>query len=217
MQGTDATAFCPQCGAPQLQLPEQFLAEPEPAGSTTGALPPPNPHQVEWRTAILCAALVGGIAALLAVIGTRVAPASLVSTIWVLTAPVTALTLYQSRRPLAWMDARVGARIGVLVGLALVTCVSVAMAIAGLVARFGLHAMGQFDAELTAQLQGQLERAATAATPLPPELIRTFLSPEFRVGMMLAGIGLMATVVLVLSTIGGAVGGMVRMRRHPVL
>jgi hypothetical protein len=122
------------------------------------------------------------------------------------------LALYQRRRPLAWMDAGVGARIGVVVGLALVAGLAIATAIGGLVARYGLHSMAGVDAQLTQMLHVQLEKAA-AITPQPPELQRFWYSPEFRAGMMLAGFGMMAGFLLVLSTVGGAVGGFMRMRR----
>jgi hypothetical protein len=50
-------------------------------------------------------------------------------------------------------------------------------------------------------------------TPAPPELQRFWYSPEFRAGMMLATFGMMSGFLLVLSTVGGAVGGFMRMRR----
>jgi hypothetical protein len=110
------------------------------------------------------------------------------------------------------MDAGVGARIGVVVGLALVTGYAVAMAVGGLVARYVLHSMAGFDAELTQMLHAQVEKAA-ATTPEPPDVVRFLYSPEVRAGMMLAGFAMVSGVLLVMSTIGGAVGGLLRMRR----
>lgn len=200
------------CGAPQLYLLEHDV--PETAGelNTTGTAPPPHPGQVEWQTAIRCAVLIAGVGALLSLLATRIPVLSPLSTLWILSASLTTLSLYQRRRPLAWMNAGVGARIGVVVGLALITFVAAAMAIAGLVARFGLHSMGNFDAELARQMHAQIEHAA-AANPATPELLRYFYTPEFRAGMMLAGIGMMAGVILIFSTLGGAVGGLMRTRR----
>ena len=40
-----------------------------------------------------------------------------------------------------------------------------------------------------------------------------WFSPEFRAGMMLSVLGVMSGFLLVLSTLGGAVGGFMRMRR----
>ncbi len=100
-------------------------------------------------------------------------------------------------------------------GIALVAFLAVSMAVAGLVARYGLHAMAGFDAQLmeqTEQLHAQIEKAA-AVNPETPEVTRYLYSPEFRAGMMLTGFAMLAGVVLVLSTVGGAVGGLLRTRR----
>jgi len=42
-------------------------------------------------------------------------------------------------------------------------------------------------------------------------------SPEFRAGMMLAGFAMVSGILLVLSTVGGAVGGLMRARRKASL
>jgi hypothetical protein len=110
------------------------------------------------------------------------------------------------------MDARVGARIGLVVGLALVACLGVAWGAAGLIARYVLHSLGTFDAELAQFFRLQFEKAS-AITPQPPEAKRLYFSPEFRAGIMLAGFGMMSGILLILSTVGGAVGGFMRMSR----
>jgi hypothetical protein len=205
--------FCPHCGSPQIYLQdyEQQNGGAEP--DTTGATPPPKPQQVEWKTAIRCAALVAGVAAGLSLVSQQVQVVSLLSLLWTISGSMIALALYQRRRPLAWMDAGVGARIGLVVGLALVACLGVAWGIGGLVARYGLHSLGAFDAELTQTVHDGFEKAA-AMTPQPPETKRFWYSPEFRAGMMLLGFGMLSGLLLVLSTVGGAVGGFMRMRRN---
>ncbi len=175
-------------------------------------MPPPRPQQVEWKTAIRCAALVAVVAAVLSLVSTRVPVMSPLSSLWTISGSLIAVGLYQKRRPQAWMDAGVGARIGIVVGLALVICLSVSMAAAGLVARYVLHSMAGFDAQLTDQLHAQIEKAA-AANPEPPEVLRYLYSPEFRAGMMLTGFAMVAGILLVLSALGGAVGGLLRMKR----
>ncbi len=207
-----ASPFCPHCGSPQIFLQDYEQQSGAPEADTTGAVPPPRPQQVEWKTAIRCAVLVAGIAAVLSLVAARVQLVSPLSWLWTISGSIITLALYQRRRPLAWMDAGVGARIGVVVGLALVACLAVAMAIGGLVARYGLHSMAGVDAQLTELLHVQFEKAA-AITPQPPEVQRFWYSPEFRAGMMLAGFGMLAGFLLVLSTVGGAVGGFMRMRR----
>jgi hypothetical protein len=204
--------FCPHCGSPQIYLQDYEQQNGAAEADTTGAVPPPRPQQVEWKTAIRCAVLVAGIAAGLGLVSARVQLATPLSWLWTFSGSIITLALYQRRRPLAWMDAGVGARIGVVVGLALVAFFAVAMAIGGLVARYGLHSMAGVDAQLTEGLHAGFEKAAAMA-PAPPEVQRFWYSAEFRAGMMLATMGAMAGFLLVLSTVGGAVGGYLRMRR----
>jgi hypothetical protein len=205
--GDGGSPFCPHCGAPQIYMTEQAEAEDAGDGST-GVSPPPRPQQVEWKTAIRCAIVVSAVAALLSVASTGLPILSPLSWLWTVSGSVIALALYQRRRPQAWMDAGVGARIGIMVGMTLVASIAIAMATAGLVARYKLHAMGMFDTELRAQID-----KAAAMNPQPAEVMRYIYSPEFKAGMMLAGFAMMAGFIMVLSTLGGAVSGMVRTRR----
>jgi hypothetical protein len=205
--------FCPHCGSPQIYLQDYEQQNAGAEADTTGATPPPRPQQVEWKTAIRCAALVAGVAAGLSLVSQRVQVVSLLSSLWTISGSMIALALYQRRRPLAWMDAGVGARIGLVVGLALVACLGVAWGVGGLVARYGLHNLGAFDAELTQTIHDGFEKAAAMA-PQTAETQRFWFSPEVRAGMMLLGFGMVSTFLLILSTVGGAVGGFVRMRRN---
>ena len=210
--GRGESPFCPHCGSPQLFLPDYEEQTGSAEADTTGAAAPPRPQQVEWKTAIRCAALVAGIAAVLGLVSARVQLMSPLTWLWTVSGSLITLALYQKRRPQAWMDAGVGARIGVIVGLALMACFAVAMAGAGLVARFGLHSMAGFDAELTQMLHAQIQKASATA-PQPPEVVRFLYSPEVRAGMMLAGFAMLSGILLVLSTVGGTVGGFLRTRR----
>jgi hypothetical protein len=205
--------FCPHCGSPQIYLQDYEQQNGGAEADTTGAIPPPRPQQVEWKTAIRCAALVAGVAAGLSLVSQRVQVVSLLSLLWTISGSMITLALYQRRRPLAWMDAGVGARIGLVVGLALVACLGVAWGIGGLVARYGLHSLAGFDAELTRTFREGFEKASAMA-PQPPEVMRLWFSPEFRAGMMLAGFGMLSGFLLILSTVGGALGGFMRMRRN---
>jgi asparagine N-glycosylation enzyme membrane subunit Stt3 len=163
---------------------------------------------VEWKVAILCAAAVAAVAAILTVVAAGIPALSAVSWLWTISGAAIALGLYQRRKPQAWMDAGVGAQIGVVAGLALITAIGISMATAGLVARFGLHSMGPFDAELRAQIE-----KAAAMNPQPAEAMRYVKLPEFRAGIMLGGFAMVGGFVLLLSTVGGALSGMLRTRR----
>ena len=227
-EGSGESPFCPQCGAPQLSLAlenQSVETGGEPAGAeagamdgaaSTGALAAEGPRQVAWKTAIRCAAAVAAVGALLSVVAIRVDVLSPVSFLWIMSASLITLGFYQRRRPAAWMDVRVGAHIGVVVGVCLALEVGTALAGAGLVARFGLHAMGSFDAQMAAQWQKAIQQSST---PVPAAMMGIVGSPEFRGGMMLAGFAFLAAGLVVLSTLFGAFGGLLgqlRMRRGPV-
>ena len=211
--GDGAAPFCPHCGAPQIYLPDHEPASSTAEDGTTGTLPPPRPQTVEWKTAIRCAALVAIIATVLSLAAARVPAVWLPCMLWISSGALITVALYQHRRPLALMDAGIGARIGIVAGLALVTGLGVSSAVSGLIQRYGLHSMAAFDAQLTEQLHAQIEKAA-AANPAPPEVIRFMYTPEFRAGIMFAGFAMVAGGLLLLSTLGGAVGGMLRTRRR---
>ena len=204
--------FCPHCGSPQIYLQDHEQQNGDAEPDTTGAMAPPRPQQVEWKTAIRCAALVAVVAAGLSLVSQRVQAISLFSLVWIISGSMITLALYQRRRPLAWMDAGVGARIGLVVGLALVACLGFAWAASGLVARYGLHNMGAFDAQLARTVHDSFEKASSIAQQ-SPNAKGFWYSPEARAGMMLAGFGMMSGFLLILSTVGGAVGGFMRTRR----
>ena len=216
-----SSPFCPHCGAPQLFLTESArtpLDSDSSAVSSTGALPPPRPHQIEWHTAIRCAALVAAIAALLSLVSARVPFLSPLSSLWILSASLITLSLYQHRRPLAWMDAATGARIGIVAGLSLDLSLAIVATISGLIARYKLHAMGSFDAQIS-QLIDQIDAQLTHSAPNSPELasvLRFVATPEFRAGYALTVVAVTGILLLILSVLAGALVGFVRARRVPV-
>jgi hypothetical protein len=212
--GDGSSPFCPHCGAPQIYLVDYEQPAELAEANTTGAAPPPAPRNVEWKTAIRCALLVAGVAAVLTLVAARFESVSPLSWLWTVSGSLITLALYQRRRPQAWMDAGIGAKIGVVVGVVLVACLAVAMAAGGLVARYALHNMAGFDAQLTQQLHQQIEHAV-ATNPEAKSIQGYLYSPEFRAGMMLAGFALISGILLILSTVGGAVGGLLR-ARHKV-
>jgi hypothetical protein len=210
--------FCPHCGSPQLRLSLENQSTPESGTdatvASTGALPPPRPRTIEWKPAIRCAALVSGVAAVLSLGAVRLEVLSSVTMLWVFSASLITLSLYQRIRPTAWMDVRVGARIGVLVGLCLAITLGASTAGWGMIARYVLHSMGSFDTQMNDTVKQFIQQ-------MPPDKAKTITglvqSPEFRGGAMAAGFGTMAVILLLLSTVGGAFAGLLRMRRGPAV
>jgi hypothetical protein len=224
-EGSGESPFCPHCGTPQLflALENQSAATGGEAGGavSTGVPAPPRARDVEWKTAIRCATAVAGVGSVLMLVALpdwRMSPLfSSVNFLWIMSASLITLGFYQKRRPTAQMDVRVGARIGVLVGICLALELGAAMAGAGLVARYVLHSMGNFDAGMAAQIAVAQKTMQQQATPSPASILRFVGSPEFRAWMMLGSFGLMSAGLLVVSALGGAFAGLLRMRRGPAL
>jgi len=219
--GGGESPFCPRCGSPQLYLSlenQSVETGGEPVlgadgAPTTGTLPPPRVQLVEWKTAIRCAAAVAGIGAALALGSMWIEALSPVTFLWAMSASLITLWLYQRRKPLAWMDARVGAHIGVVVGLCLALGLGFALAGWGMVERYGLHGMGNFDQQIAEQVQVAIQRTAQSSTPVPAEMMAFVQSPEFKAGMMLTGFAMVSAGLLLLSTLAGAFAGLMRMRK----
>jgi hypothetical protein len=220
-EGHGESPFCPHCGTPQLFLALENQSvetggEPSvaPDGTpSTGRTPPPRPQDVEWKTAIRCALLVAGIGSALSLGSMRVDVLTPVSLMWIAFASLITLGLYQKRRPAAWMDARVGIRIGLVVGVCMALGLGTVAAGSGLVARYGLHSMGTFDSAMSSQLQEAIRRSTT---PVPPDMLGLIKSPEFRAAMMLGLFAFLSACLLLMSALGGALGGMLKMRRGSV-
>jgi hypothetical protein len=219
--GSGESPFCPHCGTPQLFLSLDYQSpetggEPKlekPGPASTGIVPPPRPQQVDWKMAIRCAAAVAGVAGLLSLVAMRVPVLTGASLLWIFSGSLITLGLYQRRRPTAWMDAGVGARIGVVVGLCQAMGLAIPLAVAGVIARFGLHSMTSFDAQLAAIFEQVIQKSQQSTTPFPPEAMQLIHSQEFRAWYVLFVFALMSAFLLVLSMAGGAFAGLLRMRR----
>ncbi|GAC1355834.1 MAG: hypothetical protein NVSMB3_01440 [Acidobacteriaceae bacterium] len=181
--------------------------------STTGQAPPPRAAEVDWRSALSCALTVALIGAALFAVASYVPALTLVSLLWILGAASIATGIYARRHPSLRMDASVGARIGLSVGVLMTSALAVALAVVGLIARFGLHSMAAFDAQMTHQMHEQVERAI-ATNPAPASLVQQMLSQEFRTGVMLTGLLIFAVLITVLSTIGGLLSGVIAVGRR---
>lgn len=222
--GEGESLFCTHCGAPQLVLPDYMrVGEPEVAGGATTAVAPPPASAAEsetdWRAALGCGAVVAGVGALLTAGGMVYDVLSLMSFVWVSSGAVIAISLYRKRRPAAAMDLRVGFRMGIAVGLMMLAGMAVALGTVGVVARFGVHRMGGYDAQVAtatkawqAQVGAKLDEGKQT-----PEIRANALgmvnSEEVRAGVALMTFGFVGGLVLALSAGGGAFAGMLSTRR----
>lgn len=182
--------------------------------STTGQAPPPKASEVDWNSALRSALLVALVGAALFTLASYVPALTVVSLLWILSAASIATGIYRRRRPFLRMDASIGARIGLFVGVLMTSLLSVSLAVIGLVARFGRHSMAAFDAQITHQMHEQVERAIVS-NPAPASIVQQMLSQEFRTGVMLTGLLVFGLLILALSTLGGLFSGMVADRRKP--
>jgi hypothetical protein len=219
--------FCPHCGAPQLTLSlenqsvetggESGSAAASATGETTNAAVPPRPRQVEWKTAIRCAALVAGVGSVLSLAAVQFSLLATLSLMWIVSASLITLGLYQKRKPAAWMDVRVGARIGLVVGVCLALGLGISAAGWGMVARFGTHTMGSFDVQMAAIMAQVLrtiqQKSVEQSSPVPAWIPELLGSPEFHAGYVLFCCAFAAIFLTALSTLGGALSGLLRTRR----
>lgn len=213
------STFCPHCGAPQLRvIEENVTATPAPAA---GAPPPPHPGRLRWATVITLAAIISGVAAVLMTIVFWVPQAFPIAWLWTVSGAVIVLGLYQRRHPDTALDAGAGARVGLVYGLLAVSTLAVLTAASGLIARYGLHHMGSIDTWLTTTMHQAMEQqiqqipANQPDAPMTADQMRAlFYSPEVRAGLSLSMLTVSAVFLIGFSTLGGAVGGLLRTRRR---
>ncbi len=218
-QASEST-FCPACGAPQLRVLEENVTAAAEAAATTGSLPPPNPNRIVWSAAVAASALVAGIGAVLTLAMLWLPNLFPFVWLWTVGGAVLVLALYQRRHPQTHIDARAGARVGFVYALLTFIALALVLAASAAVARFRLHSMGPVDAWLAnvlhqAVAQQQLQQAASPNLPaITPEQLRIFYSPEVRAGLALFLLSVIGVFLVVFSTLGGALGGLIRPRRR---
>ena len=208
--------FCPSCGAPQLLISSAVSEEAESGASSTGAAPPPRPHAIEWRGALEASLLVSGVMAVLLLAAARVPAFSLVWLLWTGAGALIALQIYKHRHGGARMNAAIGARIGATLGILMAAAFCLALAVAGVVTRFYLHGMGNFDRELHQRLAQQIS-AAVAANPAAGGLAQQQMLPAIIAGSLLLGLAMASLFLVLISVVGGALGGLLEERRSAVL
>ena len=216
------STFCPNCGAPQLRVLEENVAVKVDSRDGVSAADDSSissATEVVWATAVAYAAGVAGVSAAL-MIGVLWLPAAFpLAWLWTMCGAVIVLGLYQRRYPASRVNARTGARIGLVYGLLAVVALVVVTSGIGVVARFGLHTMGTLDALLgNAMHQAADQQMQQSSQPgglsMSADQLRMFYSPEVRAGLALFLLTSIAVFLTLFSALGGALGGLMRMRRR---
>jgi hypothetical protein len=162
-----------------------------------------NPEAVDWTGAIRYAALGAVIAAALTLLSMAAPPVLLLTWLWILASPVVVIGVYHSRHPQTVMTGGLGARMGLLTGL-FVILVMGSINTAALAIGRHMHAMGDFDGRLSTMIQQATQQAQATAGGAENPFLRQMALPEFRVGMMLAGVAMGVVMLLALSMLLGA-------------
>lgn len=199
--------YCQECGAPQLSyIPRQDDQSSIADGLPSGLRAPGSaiPEQIHWKQAIRIAALV---AVLVGLLSTLLAAGSV---LWVAAGSVLAVGLYRRRMPNALLQPRLGARIGLLVGL-----LAAAVSVAGnagflLIQRYGMHQGQQIDSQLTSIVKQAAEHAASMDSQAPIATFTNFwLSPEGRTGLVLLTMAFLSVLIIVFAVAGGILGAQI--------
>ena len=207
----EADLYCPACGLPQLTY---VASEPPPLPVGEGVAVREGDHPtsiagIAWRPA-LQAALILSIPA--AVLSFSLLPIGL---LWTVVAAGWAVNTYARRTRPVQLSTGTGARIGMVTGL-FVGWLTVGLYGAGLwVSRFVLHQGGQWDALWQEQVEKSIERnqmvaqmgvANAQSAQIAQSLRAMMLSADWRAGLALSGLIVIAGFLVLFATIGGAMG-----------
>ena len=209
--------FCYNCGAPQITVSEELLAEAQKQravvdSNIAGGILNSHPDGVVWPAAIRYAALAGALAAALTLLSFALPAFSLLATFWAIGAPVVVLGIYNSKIRPTSLRAGFGARLGLLCGLAIFFA-TLAMDACGLVlARYVFHNSALIDTQLAALFTQLRTAIQQQGGPGQPIVLAWLNIPEDRLGLLLMMFAFVLVLYLCLSAIGGAFAALLRSR-----
>lgn len=191
------TAFCSQCGAPQVRVPETLTpasAAGNPDSATSDALGQGSGQLMNWRHALPSASTAGLVMA----VASTLPIVSALFPLWMLGGGWLAVVLYRRRSPLLMLSSTIGGKIGALAGLlgflffAIFT--SSYLAIATLVMHQG--------EQIRALLRGALDQAAANNHDVQA-ISQWAQTPEGLAVLVVFSMFLFLVAFLLLSTAGG--------------
>lgn len=197
--------FCPNCGAPQLRFEALEDSPPPENAAVSQRSAARNPYAIQWREAIILAALVALPTGLLsALIG--------LEAMWGIAGGMALISIYR-RRTRTLPNGKMGWRIGALLGIFASAIAVIAETVTLLVQRFALH-----EGALMAESQREFVRAnakmyANFFGSSNPDLAASFtaqqqfwLTPDGAAAMVLINAAGLALFMLFFSAAGGAIG-----------
>lgn len=209
--------FCYNCGAPQISVSEELLAEAQKqravidaglAGGVLGA----HPDAVVWPAAVRYAALAGVLAAALALVSSAVPPIALLTWFWAIGAPVVVLGLYNAKIRPTNLRAGFGARLGLLCGVAIFFAMSAIDVCRLVFTRFVFHRAAQIDGQLTLFFTQLRTAVQQQGGPAQAPVLAWLNIPEDRLGLLLLMSAFVLLIYLGLSALGGAFAALLRSR-----
>jgi hypothetical protein len=196
----DGIPFCPQCNAPQIRVGGGSATE-SVAELSAASFPTYSGNSIEWSEALPAAALAGLIAAFLMFIALGVFGLGIIA------AGVFSVLFYRRRNPASNLTPAVGARLGAVSGLLGFGI----FAILSAVGTWVFHSGGELrDAMLKTIIE---QAAARGSDPRTQQTAEYLKSPAGLVFMMGAGMVLLLVFVLVLCSLGGAIGAALMRRK----
>jgi hypothetical protein len=210
--------FCFNCGAPQIRVSEELLAESQKqravldSGIAVGMLGNSHPDAVAWPAAIRYAVLAGALAAALTLLSFAAPPVILLAWFWAIGAPVVVLGIYSSKIQPPKIRPGFGARLGLLCGLTIAFAMSAINACGLVFARFVFRKPGEIDTQLAAMFAQLRTTIQQQGGPAQAPVLAWLNIPEDRLGLMLVMSAIVLLMYLGLSALGGAFAALLRSR-----
>ena len=196
------------------QIDQQISAQQSAANPSAEPIPQPTApsNAIIWRGAIQTAGLAGAAAGALTLISFALPPVSVLSFMWLISAPIVVLGVYTSRFRKTLITTGFGARLGLLTGLAILVATTTLNTIALVLERFVFHSTAEIDSQI-ANVFTQMHTSITAqAGPATKAALDMITIPEFRAGLLLTSISIGLTFYLAFSATAGAFAGYLRSR-----
>ncbi len=213
-----ALLYCSNCGAPQLVLSEELQDQAverqrlERQSTEEENQLPRSTHSLstfDWRLVIRLSLIVCGALSALSILLPQL---GLLVIAWAPVSPAIVISLYATRARSSRLTGSFGARVGLLCGSFIVVGLALLNTLFLDFVRFVMH-RPDFDNSVDALLSQVRAQTIAQSGPQAAGLFDLLSVPEFRAGFFLAGFGLMAAFVLLLTTGGGALAGTFRKRR----